>query len=190
VRGPVLLGIVAMLLLMALPIYLWRRPKPMAVPRLEEVARAEVDRGGSVVGPGPGAGAAVAVADAGAGKKLMLLEPRVVRCFHQGGGRVSGERCDSPAPFQDMLARAIRDNLPCAPPTASSYTVSFVLSVDFERKSTHLWAGRSGSLKKRNAADLIRCIEHAIAPPDWGTTHQHAKYDINIVASYPGAGAI
>jgi hypothetical protein len=137
------------------------------------------------------AGAAVAVADSGAGKKLTLLEPRVVRCAQKGGGRVSGDRCDTPAPFQDVLARAIRDNAPCAPPTASPYTVSFVLSVDFDRQSTHLWAGRSGSLKKRNAADLIRCVEHAIAPPDWGTTsHQYIKYDINIVASYPGGGAI
>jgi len=85
--------------------------------------------------------------------------------------------------------RAVAANLACAPPSVGPYTVSFVLTVDFERKKLHLWAGRSGTLKKRNAGDLVRCVEHAIAPPDFAAlAHQYAKYDINVMASYPPSG--
>ena len=38
---------------------------------------------------------------------------------------------------------------------AVPYTVSFVLTADFERRKLHLWAGHSGTLKKRNTGDLI-----------------------------------
>jgi hypothetical protein len=185
VRGPVVLGLVALVILAALPIYLWRRPKPMASIGPDAGVRAEVAR---EVVPVEDAGVTVASVDAGTGKRVTLTEARVVRCSHPGGGRVAADRCDSIAPVQEAFARAIRDNLTCAPPAAAPYSVSFVLSIDFERRTTHLWAGRSGSLRKRNSADLIRCVERALSSPDWSaTTHQYAKYDVNILASYPGA---
>jgi hypothetical protein len=178
----VIFGFIALLMLVALPVYLWRKPRPMVAEEKDAGARAEVGDGGTL-----GEASAFAVADAGANKRVMLTEPKIVRCSPQRGGRASGERCDDLAPFEESLARAIRDNVPCAPPSSSPYTVSFVLSVDFDRKRLHLWAGRSGSLKKRNAVDLIRCVEHAMVAPDWGaTTHQYAKYDVNVLASYPG----
>jgi hypothetical protein len=100
------------------------------------------------------------------------------------------ERCDHLVSLEDALARAIRDNVACAPPALAPYTVSFVLTADFERKKLHLWAGRSGTLKKRSSMDLIRCVEHALAPPELATlAHQYARYDINVMVSYPGAGS-
>jgi hypothetical protein len=99
------------------------------------------------------------------------------------------ERCDHLVAIEDALARSIRENVACAPPSATPFTVSFVLTVDFDRKKLHLWAGRSGTLKKRASGDLIRCVEHAIAPPDFATlAHQYAKYDVNMMASYPATG--
>ena len=67
--------------------------------------------------------------------------------------------------------------------------MSFVLTVDVNRTKLHLWAGRSGTLKRRAANDLIRCVEHAIAPPI-GTRRltRYAKCEINVIASYPGNG--
>jgi len=187
VRGPLILGLVALVLLAGLPIYLWRRPKAMIAANADAGVTVLFERDGGSVEDAGGA-LALALADAGGGKRVTLSEGKIARCFHQGGGRVSAERCDFLPPVHDALARAIRDNVACAPPASAPFTVSFVWSVDFERRTTHLWAGRSGSLRKRGSADLIRCVERGLGSPDWSTTqHQFAKYDVNIVASYPGS---
>src|SRR5258708_4813322 len=149
-------------------------------------AGAKVERGEG--GPG-GETASPPMPDAAAPKKIVLGDPRTIRCLPRGGGRVMVERCEHLVVLEDALARSIRDNAACAPPSTSPFTVSFVLTADFERKKLHLWAGRSGTLKKRNAGDLVRCVEHAIAPPDFAVlAHQYAKYDINVMASYPPSG--
>lgn len=185
VRSPMIYGLLALLVLVALPIYLLRRPKTVAPLAGEAELRANL---GDAGGPRD-AGALAAAADASSTKKLVLGEPRTVKCIPKGGGRVMAERCDHLVALEDALTRSISDNLACAPPSVSTFTVSFVLTVDFDRKKLHLWAGRSGTLKKRNSGDLVRCVEHAITPPDFAAfAHQYAKYDINVMASYPPIG--
>ena len=185
-RSPLILGLIALLVLVALPLYLMRRPKPVGPVVADAGARAEL-RDAPTAGDG---GALGALPDAGAAKKVVLGEPRSIRCVPKAGGSVMAERCDHLVSLEDAMARAIRENVACAPAAIGPYTVSFVLTVDFERKKLHLWAGRSGTLKKRSAADLIRCVEHALAPPELATVaHQYARYDINVMVSYPGARA-
>jgi hypothetical protein len=182
-RSPVVLGLIALLVLVALPVYLLRRPKPTKQAALEPPPRPEA----SSVLALPEAGPPLAAVEPALAKRIALADPKTARCTPKGGGRVTTERCDRLTAFEDALARAIRDNLACAPPAAAPYTVSFVLTLDFDRKSMHLWAGRSGSIKKRSAADLIRCVEHALVPPEWETVaHQFQKYDVNLIAAYPG----
>ena len=182
VRSPLILGLIALLVLVALPLYLLRRPRPVGPPGTDAGAIAEVNDAA------PESSVVVAVPDAGANKRIVLGEPRTVRCSSKGGGRVLVERCDHLVALEDALARSIRDNAACAPPSVTPFTVSFVLTVEFDRKKMHLWAGRSGSLKKRSSADLIRCVEHTITPPDFASfVHQFARYDINVIASYPAS---
>ncbi len=186
VHNPMIYGLVALLVLVALPLYLLRKPKPAAPVEADAGARAEIDAG---MPEGAIAAAPSAAPDSSAPKKVVLGEPRTVRCVAKGGGRVMAERCDHLVPVEDALARSIRDNVACAPPSATPFTVSFVLTVDFDRKKLHLWSGRSGTLKKHASGDLIRCVEHAIVPPDFATfAHQYAKYDVNLMASYPPTG--
>jgi hypothetical protein len=183
-RSPVILGLIALLVLVALPVYLLRRPKPTKQAAVEPAPRVEASAPVFV----PDAGAPAVLPEPALSKRIALADPKIARCTSRGGGRVTSERCDRLPPFEDALARALRDNIACAPPAANPYTVSFVLTLDFDRKSMHLWAGRSGSIKKRSAGDLIRCVEHAIVPPDWDTVaHQHQKYDVNVIAAYPGS---
>jgi hypothetical protein len=185
VRTPMIMLLIAVVVVVALPIYLYRRPKPITPIDADAGVRADFSEGGTDAG----AGTVTAAGEGGAAKRMTLGEPKVIKCIPKGGGRVTSERCDHLAVLEDALARSIRDNLACAPPAAAPYTVSFVLTADFDRKKLHLWAGHSGSLKKHNAGDLIRCVEHAITPPDWNTVaHQYARYEINLMASYPGAG--
>jgi hypothetical protein len=185
-RTPMIVMLIAVVVVVALPIYLYRRPKPITPLEADAGLRADV----SDAGTDAGVTQVAAQTDAGAPKRMTLGDPKVIKCVPKGGGRVTNERCDHMPVLEDALARSIRDNVACAPPSAVPYTVSFVLTADFDRKKLHVWAGRSGSLKKRNASDLIRCVEHAIAQPDWNTVaHQYAKYEINVLASYPASGA-
>lgn len=187
VRSPLILGLVALLVLVALPLYLLRRPKAVGPVAADAGAKVEVGEGG----PGGQTAGSPAAPDASSPKKVVLGEPRTVRCTPRSGGHLMAERCERLVVLEDALARSIRDNAACAPPSASPFTVSFVLTIDFERKKLHLWPGRSGTLKRRSAADLVRCVEHAIAPPDFAAlSHQYAKYDINVMASYPASGPV
>jgi hypothetical protein len=178
-----ILTLLALLVLVAVPLYLWRRPKPIEADRsdggLPPLADAEP---ADAPPPGqPEAGIA-------GGTRASLSEPKTIRCFPATGGRVSQERCDRLTIIENAMVRAIRENAACAPQNPPAFTVSFVLWIDFARKKTHLWAGRSGTLKKRAATDLIRCVERALPEPDWDRiSHQYAKYDINVMVSYQGS---
>lgn len=183
-RSPAVLGLLALLVLVALPVYLLRRPKPTKAVTIEPAPKVEASAAIAL----PEAGPAIALPEPAPSKRIQMSEPKTARCVSKGGGRASTERCDRVPPFEDALARAIRDNVACAPPAMAAYTVSFVLTLDFDRKNLHLWAGRSGTMKKRSAGDLIRCVEHAIVPPDWETVaHQFQKYDVNVIVAYPGS---
>jgi hypothetical protein len=187
VRSPMIYGLVALLVLVALPLYLLRKPKPLGPPGAVAM-RADVGDGGADAGAVESA--SLPSSDAGASKRVALGEPHTVRCSAKGGGRVMTERCDHLVSVEDALARSIRDNVACAPPATAPFSVSFVLTVDFERKKLHLWSGRSGTIKRRSSGDLIRCVEHALTAPDFATlAHQYAKYDINVMASYPATVA-
>src|SRR5262249_14172258 len=122
VHNPMIYGLVALLVLVALPIYLLRKPSKAPPPvEADRGARVEIDAGvpeTAVAAPAP------AVPDAGTPKKVVLGEPRTVRCVAKGGSRVVVERCDHLVPLEDALARSIRDNAACAPPSATPFTVS------------------------------------------------------------------
>ena len=168
---PAMLGLAALLILIAVPLYLWRHPKPAAT---TEVAKLETDAGNADAGT-----ALVAAPVASAAPRLTLALPKTIRCGARGG-RHTKDHCDDLVSVSDVLTRTVRENIACAPASYQPYSVSFVLSVDFDRRKSHLWAGRSGSLRRRAAADLIKCVQRAIALPDWATIpHQFASYQIN-----------
>jgi hypothetical protein len=178
--------LLALLVLVAVPLYLWRQPKPVS-PGDADAGRAESPEAGTPEAAAP----SVPDAAVGGGRKATLSEPKTIRCIPATGGRVTHERCDRLTAFEDALVRSIRENVGCAPQAPPTFTVSFVLWVDFVRKKTHVWAGRSGTLRKRAAADLIRCVERALVQPEGEkVTHQYAKYDINVMASYQGSSTV
>jgi hypothetical protein len=186
VRSQMILTLLALLILVAVPLYLWRRPKPIG-PDMADAGLAELVEAGSADAAMP---LSLPEAGSASGNRASVSEPKTIRCIPATGGRISKEHCDRLTAIENALVRSIRENVACAPQNPPAFTVSFVLWVDFARKKTHLWAGRSGTLKRRAAADLIRCVERAIPEPDWnGISHQYAKYDINVMTSYQGSSA-
>ena len=64
-----------------------------------------------------------------------------------------------------------------------------MLDIDYKRKKSHAWAGKSGSLKKKTAKDAVSCVNKALPTPDWAQVpHQHERYQIAVMATYPPGG--
>jgi hypothetical protein len=169
-----LIALVGGLILVAVPLYLWRRPTPESI-RSADAAPADAGA------PPPDAG------PPDAGPPGLTLSPfTTIRCQNPGPGQTPPERCDHVTFFEDALARAIRDNVACAPQRKTPFTVSFVLEIDFRRKRTNLYAGKSSTIKRSRTKELLRCINRAMPKPDWGTIpHQYVKYNVNVMVTYP-----
>lgn len=178
-RLQIIIALVAGLILVAVPLYLWRRPRPEPIPSADAaVAAASVS-----VFDG---GSPIVAFDAGVTGGVTLSPFTTIRCRNPGPGKTPPERCDHVTFFEDGLARAIRDNVSCAPSAKTSYSVSFVMETDFRAKKLNLFAGKSSTLKREKAQQLIRCVKRAMPSPDWSTIpHQYVGYKVNVVATYP-----
>jgi len=176
VRLQIIIALVAGLILVAVPLYLWRRPRPESIPSADA---AMVDAGAAL------ADAAVPVFDAG--PPGIKLEPfKTIKCENPGPGKTSAERCDHVTFFEDALARAVRENVACAPSSKTAYSVSFVLETNFRQKKLNLYPGKSTTIKRDKIKDLMKCVRRAMPTPDWGTVpHQYVKYKVNLMVAYP-----
>ena len=187
-RVQVILALIAALVLVAVPLYLWRRPQPAAIPSAEAAAGPA-----SPVMPAPISSALSALGDpnqlVGEPSSKVLVAPiKTLKCQSPGPGKTPPERCDGLRFFEDSLARAIRDSNACAPSTKSGFVASFILEANFSKKRTNLYFGKSTTLSKGRRKELLRCVEKAMATPDWDRIpHQHQKYSMNAVATYPAA---
>jgi len=175
-----IIALVAGLVLVAVPLYLWRRPGPNDA--ADDVAAAE-DGGAAIDGAVP----YVPLIDAGPMAPKVKLSPfKTVRCQDPGPGKTPPERCDHITFFEEALARAIRENVLCAPATKEGTNVSFVMEIDFRRKTRKVYWGKSSSVSRSRTKELFRCVVRALPTPEWSTVpHQHAKYVVNVVATYP-----
>lgn len=184
-RLQIIIALVAGLILVAVPLYLWRRPRPESIPSAD--AAALIDAGA----PETGAGANIVSFDAGPPGGITVAAPTTIRCENPGPGKTTPERCDHVTFFEDSLARTLRDNVACAPASKASFTVSFVMETDFRQKKLNLFAGKSSSLKRAKAQQLLRCIKKAMPTPDWATiSHQYARYKVNVLATYAATDAL
>ena len=174
VRLQIIIALVAGLILVAVPLYLWRRPRPESIPSADAATSAS-------------GGAALPLTLPQAAPPPVTLSPfTTIRCENPGPGKTPPERCDHVTFCEDALARTIRENVGCAPTGKTPVTVSFVLETDFRRKRLNLYSGKSSTIKRAKAKELIKCIDRAMPKPDWGTIpHQYVKYKVNVIATYP-----
>ncbi len=180
VRVQIIIALVAGMILVAVPLYLWRRPKPESIPSADAAVVA-ADAGAS-----DAAATVPSVFALNQGPPPVTLSPfTTIRCQNPGPGKTSPERCDHVTFFEDSLARAIRENTACAPKGKSPISVSFVFEFDFKSKKTNLFSGKSSTVKKEKVKELLRCVKRAMPKPDWPTIpHQYVRYKINVSATY------
>jgi hypothetical protein len=175
-----IIGLVVGLVLVAVPLYLWRRPEQVSA---ADAADAGADGAAAIDGASP----YVPLVDASASGPSVKLAPfKTIRCTDPGPGKTPPERCDHITFFEDALTRAIRENTLCAPQTKTGATVSFVLDLDFRRKKAKIYRGKSSSVASSATTELFNCVSRAMPTPDWGTIpHQHSRYVVNVKATYP-----
>ena len=177
VKLQMIIALVAALILVAVPLYLWRRPRPESIPSADA---AVVDAGA------PATVSTVIAFDAGPPGGITLTPFTTIKCENRGISKTAPERCDHVTTLEDSLTRAIRERSECAPASKSPYTVSFVMETDFPRKKLTLFTGKSSSIKREKAKALLRCIKDKMGTPDWSVVpHQYARYKVNVVATYP-----
>jgi len=172
------------LVLVAIPLYMCRRPRAESPLTPSEIR----DDRTTAAAPPP---VTIAV-DAGASGPLALTEPMVLECHDPGSKKTAPDQCDHLVGFEKAFAKAIEDSAACVPAAAGGGTISYVADVSFgrKRKPIDLTLGKENRTLKSGRAGTACAAAVKRALPDTaidGLAHAHSRYKIEIVATYPGA---
>jgi hypothetical protein len=178
-RLQMIVALILGLVLVAIPLYLWRRPRAESI-AASGAADAGVDPAGS------GAPAATAPVDDG---KPTLGEAKSILCQDPGPKKTAPEQCDHVVDIEKALAKAIEESASCVPRDAGGGTIQYVADVSFKRKALNVATPKETRTMK-NTKVITAC--QAAVKARLGTlsldpiAHAHARYKIAITASYPG----
>jgi hypothetical protein len=175
--------IVALLLglvLVAIPLYLWRRPRAESI----AVARSASD-GGAMSTP-----VTTPPSSSEAEGKITLSEARILQCQDAGTKKTAPEQCDRLPEFEKAFAKAIEESTSCLPKDAGGGTVQYIADVSFKKKTIAVSAPKEGRTLKNakvagTCATVVKGRLSTVALD--AMTHQHARYKISVTATYPGA---
>jgi hypothetical protein len=174
-----IVALVLLLVLVAIPLYLWRRP------RAESIAVA----GSADAGIDPSAGSAQA-APAADESKPSIGDAKSVLCQDPGPKKTAPDQCDHVVEVEKAFAKAIEDSASCVPKDAGGGTIQYIADVSFKRRAIGVSTPKDGRTMKN--AKVVSACQSAVkgklqALPLEPLTHAHARYKIAITASYPGA---
>ncbi len=186
IKAQLIVALVALIILLAVPLYLWRRPAIHSM-----IADAGAARVAAAVS------AALPVASTPP-PPAPFQPPRVrtsplqrVKCGSSRLRASSGVTCDALPALEHAFVEAIQQTLDCAPKTAKEGTINHVLDVDFAHKTLHVFPGRSGDWHGPSARRTAKCVERALGKPDFtAIAHAHAYYALAVMTTYPGAGGV
>ncbi|MEM6790421.1 MAG: hypothetical protein AAF715_23070 [Myxococcota bacterium] len=180
VRVQMIIGLIVGLVLVAVPLYLWRRPDSSPSDAAAPVAEASGE-------PSASASPYVPMVDETEVPRVKVSPFRTLRCADRGPGKTPPERCDHVTYFEDALTRAIRENALCGPETKTGAEVSIVMEMHFRKKTLKISRGKSSSVPAAQTKELFACLQRAMPDqPDWSSIpHQHTHYLVNVKATYP-----
>ncbi len=178
-RIQMIVALILGLVLVAIPLYLWRRP------RTESIS-ATIGLNDAGVLPAVTAGPSPSSLEA----QLSIGEAKVVGCQDPGPRKTPPEKCDHVAEIEKQFAKAIEESALCAPKDTGGGSIIYVADVTFKKKTVVLNTPREGRTMKN--AKIVSACEKAIraklSPLPYDTAkHEHARYFISITATYPGA---
>jgi hypothetical protein len=179
-RAQMVALIVLGFVLVAVPLYLWRRPRTVpettAEPASSEIPSAAVD-------------AAATQPDAGI-VMVRLSDPVIVECHDPGSKRTAPEQCGHLVAFEKAFAHAIEGASSCVPSTARPSSFVYVADVSYARqkpRAIQLSLPKDGRTVKpaKIATACETSVEHALKAVDLDADHSHQRYKIQITATYP-----
>ena len=175
IRPQLVLGVLLGIVLVAVPLYLLRRPSPA----VSETSAPPTLGFGGVLRTEEDAGAPAAAVSLGPAQR--------VRCGVSANQISSeGSLCDALPELETALARAIVASVDCAPRAGEDGSINYVLEVDFSSHRLNVFAGKSGQWRGPRVRKAISCTQRALPGPDWANiAHQHQYYAIAILATYP-----
>ena len=179
-RAQVIVALVCVAMLIAVPLYLWRKPSTKATSS-QALASASAS-GVQAALQAPPAAAAAAPAP-----RLTLGPVQKVRCgATPSASQTEGTLCDALAPFEEALKKAVVTSEDCAPKAKTKGSINFVLTIDFAHKKLHVFPGASGDWHGKVARRATSCVNNAVKIADWNIPHQHRHYAIAVLATYAG----
>jgi hypothetical protein len=183
-------AVVLGLALIAIPLYLWRRPRSETQP-VTSVSDASA--------PLPVASALASAAPPGvpAAPTVTLSDAKVMECHDVGSRRTKPEDCDQLEPVEKAFAEAVTGAGSCVTASSGGGTLVYILDASFGRKRhpLELYVPRDGRLlKNRNAAPgavtaCIAAVKKGLESMTLeGVPHAHSRYKIAITTTYTPAG--
>lgn len=180
-RLQMIVALILGLVLVAIPLYLWRRPRAESI----AVSRTSGPDGGSLSNAGT-----TPPASSDGDAKITVSEPRILQCQDAGPKKTAPEQCDHLPDLEKAFAKAIEESSSCLPKDAGGGTVQYIADVSFKKKSIGVTAPKDGrTLKNAKAAGACATAVKgrlSVVALD-SMTHQHARYKVSITATYPGA---
>ncbi|MDF3068001.1 MAG: hypothetical protein K0R38_3602 [Polyangiaceae bacterium] len=182
-RAQVVVGLVCVAILIAVPLYLLRKPSFKG-----NAGAASASASASAGAPGALRPQVPPAAPLAPPPRLTLGAVQKVRCGASAAAAPNeGTMCDTLPPFEEALKQAISGNEGCAPKSKLKGSINYVLTVDFTRKKLHIFPGASGDWRGKQARRATSCVESALKVPDWNVPHQYRFYAIAVLATYAGA---
>ncbi len=182
-RLQMIVALVLGLVLVAIPLYLWRRPRAES-----PVVASDPD---AQAAPMASATDARVSSSDDAGGPLLLGEMKVIECHDPGPKKTPPEQCDRLLEVEKAFAKAIQDAASCSPPSSGEGALPYVADVSFGRKKQPFYVtvakeGRTLKSAKSLAACTVAVKKNLASLSLEGMKHEHSRYKIAIVASYPG----
>jgi len=182
VKAQLIVALVALIILLAVPLYLWRRPS---------LHSSNSDAGAPAAPPASAPAVAIATSPAVPLQPLRVRTSPLqrVRCGSTRAKASSGVTCDALPALEHALIEAVQQSFDCAP-KAKEGTINHVLEIDFVHKTFHVFPGKSGEWHGPSARRATKCVERALGKPDFAAIpHTHAYYALAVMATYLPAGA-
>jgi hypothetical protein len=172
-----IVALVLGLVLVAIPLYLWRRPRADAV-----AVSGAADAGAEPAAAAPTSASA-------SDDKPTVSEARNVLCQDPGPKKTPAEQCDRLVDVEKAFGKAIEETASCMPKDAGGGVVVYVLDVTFKRKALNVATPKEGRTAKsaRAVASCQGAVKARLQTLSLDAiAHAHARYKISMTATYPG----